>query len=1140
MKDSLIEEFEKSLATGFIDKTSLSTLEYQPKLLINRKKPPTKVLSTILQELNTCESFYISVAFVTTSGVATIINTLKELEFRQIQGKILVSQYLNFTQPEALKRLRKFSNIELRIATTENAHNKCYIFKKSDHYNLIIGSSNLTASALATNKEWNLKVSALRDSSISHKVIQEFETDFDKARPVTLSFLSEYEKIYHKQRLIHRENSLSTNPENTIRANSMQLEALKNLSILRSQNKTKALIISATGTGKTFLSAFDAKAFQAKKLLFVVHRQNIAKKSMETFQQIFGHQRTMGLYSGSQREIDNDFIFSTVQTISKPHHYSNFAVDHFDYIVIDESHRSGADSYLKILDYFQPKFLLGMTATPERTDGYDIFSLFDHNIAYEIRLSRAMEEDMLSQFHYYGVTDLSVDEVDLENTEDFNRLSNNERLNHIVSTAEFYGTDNGIVRGLVFCSRIEEAKSLSENFNQLGYKTLALSGENSENERTSAIDRLESDDLAKKLDYIFTVDIFNEGVDIPKVNQILLIRPTESAIVFIQQLGRGLRKVEGKGYLTIIDFIGNYKNNYLIPIALYGDHSYNKDKLRNLLSNGSRMIPGASTINFDEITKKKIYESINAANLQLLSDLKKDYLLLKYKLGRIPMMMDFIHLGSRDPYLFVKYSQSYFNFVCKVDQTSSLELPSKAIKLLELFSLEINNGKRVEESIILQQLILTGKLDAETLNRQLTKNYDYSISNDTIESCVNNLNFRFTRQKKNGKLKPAGIIHEIEVIRFRNDHFELTPAFQIQLENPTFKAFLLDSIDYGLHRFNQEFAPQKWDNGFLLYHKYSRKDVFRILNFEVNPVAQNVGGYMISPDLKNCPIFVNYHKEDHISESTKYADEFINNREFDWMSKSNRRLQSDDVQAILGKKGSIRLPLFIKKNNDEGIDFYFMGDISPQPGRELETTIQNDSGKSIPVVKIRFNLSRPVSNAMYQYITDHQTSQDVISPPQPSVDESVDSKQDNTIKIPLYNFYAAAGSFSEMQAEKDFTTIEIPQPRNQQDEYFSCKVIGESMNRVIPNGSICLFKKYNGGIRSGKIVLIEQGDYHDTDFKSSFTVKTYSEEYSSNNQVNIVLRPHSHDRQYQNLSINRDQAKNMKILGEFIKVIKHP
>ncbi|WP_228853288.1 DUF3427 domain-containing protein [Aegicerativicinus sediminis] len=1148
--------FVESLQTGYVDRTILSREDYQPELLVNQKEPPKKVLSTILNELENCNQFFISVAFVTTSGVATIINKLKELENRQVNGKILVSQYLNFTQPEALKKLVRFKNIELKIATTGNVHSKGYIFKNKEHYNLIVGSSNLTAQALTTNKEWNIKVSALDESGIVEKVLNEFNLDFERGVAVDQEFLYEYEKVY-KEQFLGSNKYLEETIEITenVKPNSMQSEALQNLKNLRARNKNKALIISATGTGKTYLSAFDAWAFNPKRLLFVVHRLTIAQDAKKTFQNVFGSTKSMGVYSGSQLETHCEFLFTTIQTISKVSHLENFSPRHFDYIIIDETHRSGADSYLRLLEYFQPTFLLGMTATPERTDGNDIFSLFDHNIAYEIRLSRAMEEEMLSSFHYYGVTDLLIDDEEVDNKTDFNLLTSEERIKNIIEYAEFYGSDNGITRGLIFCSRKEEAIKLSTLFNLRGFKTVALTGNNKEDERVDAIRKLETDVLSEKLDYIFTVDIFNEGIDIPKVNQIIMLRPTSSAIIFIQQLGRGLRKVEGKGYLTVIDFIGNYENNYLIPIALYGDTSYNKDSLRKLINEGSTMIPGASTINFDEITKEKIFQSIDSANMQLFADLKKDYNLLKFKLGRIPMMMDFIEHGSRDPFLYVNYSNSYYNFILKVESDYVSELSDKEIKLLELFAKEINNSKRVEESIIMKFLVQSGELTISRLKHYVLQEYGHHLSDKTIESCVANLNFEFIREKNKGKMLPAKEIYDLDVLFLEDEEFFLTNEVKKYLKNEIFKEFLMDSINYSIHEYNKLFDPKHWYNGFVLYRKYSRKDVFRILNFNENPVAQNVGGYLVSPDNTHCPIFVNYHKEEHISESTKYEDEFVNNREFSWMSKSNRTIQSNDVQSILGQRGPIRLPLFIKKTNDEGMDFYYMGDVTPELAKTEQTTINNDKGRELPVVKILFKLSPPVSFNMFKYLNEKEFLQNTITDKKELQTESITLTQpeiqgeiqfpieETKLKnpIPLYNFYAAAGTFSEMQSEKDFSLIEGPQGVRSNQGYFACKIIGESMNKVIPNGAICLFKQYSGGSRNGKIVLVENMDIQDQDFNSAFTIKTYSSEKIITDDfwshTAIILKPNSYDKSYKDIIIDEDGAERMRIVGEFVKVL---
>ena len=903
----------------------------------------------------------------------------------------------------------------------------------------------------------------------------------------------------------------------------MQIEALENLVALRTGNKNKALIISATGTGKTYLSAFDAKAFNSKKLLFVVHRLTIAKDSLKTFQRVFGSKKTMGLYSGDKRELDCDFVFSTIQTISKPVHLDNFSKNHFDYIIIDESHRSGADSYLRLIEYFEPKFLLGMTATPERTDGNDIFQLFDHNIAYEIRLNRAMEEDMLSSFHYYGVTDLFIDNNEIDNKSDFNSLISTERVDRLIEKANFYGSDNGITRGLVFCSRKKEAIELSSLFNKNGFKTTALTADSSEEERAFAIEKLESDNLSEKLDYIFTVDIFNEGIDIPKINQIIMIRPTESAIIFIQQLGRGLRKVEGKGYLTVIDFIGNYENNYLIPIALYGDTSYNKDSLRKLITEGSRMIPGASTINFDKITKENIFKSIDSAKIKLLSDLKRDYKLLKYKLGRTPMMMDFLKYKSRDPFLFVEYSKSYYNFTLKADKDSSPVLNKELTNLLELFSREINNSKRIEESYILNELLLNKGLNVKEFQKNINKKYGYRPTQETTASSLVNLNFEFIRKQRNI------LIQENETFMFHQDFLE-------HLKQDDFRTFLLDSVNYSIETFNKNYKKEYFKDGLILFNKYSRKDVCRLLNWDKD-ISSTVYGYRTNKNTTPC--FVTYHKSDEIDDSINYNDYFVSPTIFAWESRSNRRLESNEIQNVIK---SNRILLFVKKGDGEGTDFYFMGDCSIIEN-SIEQSVMPSSQK--PVVHFKFQLGQPVSDSLYQYITSNNRIGLIESENQIKKTKVINI-QYNEIKdellenpIPLYDFYAAAGSFSEMQSEKSFTLIEGTKNNNQ--DYFACKIIGESMNRVIPNGSICLFKYYTGGSRNGKIVLVENIDIQDQDFNSAFTIKTYSSEKNISDEgwqhTSVILRPNSFDESYKNIIINEENGAEMRVVGEFIKVL---
>ncbi len=964
--NSTLRELQSALVSGFIDHSQASKHTFKPELVVNDGKG-RKVLTTIQRHLKTCDEFWFSVAFVTTSGIACLKQQLIELEARGIRGRILVSQYLNFTQPQALRELLKFENLDVRIATDSNFHAKGYLFSTHDIYHLIIGSSNLTDKALTTNKEWNLKVSSTKKGALSQQAINEFKHEFDSALPITTEFIEQYELLYQKARVLFQkiENEHSYDKGRTIKPNQMQQEALDSLFALRAEGKDKALLISATGTGKTYLSAFDALNFRPKRLLFIVHRANIAKKALESYHSIFGDTVTFGLYSGKVIESEKDYIFSTIQTLSRDEHLTKFSPDAFDYIVIDETHRASAASYQKILDHFNPKFLLGMTATPERTDDSDVFEIFDYNIAYEIRLQKALEMDILAPFHYYGVTDLSINGESIDDTSMLNLLVSEERIKHIINYIGRYSCDNGKVRGLIFCSNIKECKALADVFSNLGMPSIALTGEHSEEQRDQAILRLESNDSEIKIDYIFSVGIFNEGIDIPSINQIVMLRPTESAIIFVQQLGRGLRKAQNKEYLTVIDFIGNYKNNFMVPIALYGEESYNKDTLRRLLASDSCFIPGTSTVSFDRIAKERIYEAIDTANLQTKKDLVKDYKALKYKLGHAPMMMDFIRHGARDPFSYVAYSKSFYHFAKEQEQEGLPAFNDNELKLIATFSKEINNTKRIEESLVLRALLKEETLTVNNLARMVKQQYGYEMNHDVLPSVINNLNLGFVTEKHQKELKTVGEIYDFNIVQLEGDTLSWHSEFLIYLTNDVFVKYLKDSTDYAIHEFDKKFISADFFEGFQLYRKYSRKDVFRILNKEVNPVAQNVGGYMVSQDKTNCPIFVNYHKSEDITDTTKYEDEFINESVFSWMFKSRRTLNSPEVKLFKAHDSGFRIPLFIKKNNDEGNDFYYMGDVSPRQDSFEQTSISGTS-----VVKVEFDMHHEVRADIYNYLVD--------------------------------------------------------------------------------------------------------------------------------------------------------------------------
>ncbi len=964
-------KINEGLQHGFIDGASQYQGNYTPRILTNSGQKSIKVLSTLLEELENCQHFWFNVAFITSSGVKSILQTLMRLKDKNIRGTIVISDYLTFSQPGAMKLLLQFENIELRMIQKQSHHAKGYLFDHGNYQSFIIGSSNLTQNALAVNRELNILLHSRDDGATLKELRSEFQFDYDHSVIVDEDFIRTYEAFYNSQQVKQTlDPALKYHTKlNIPEPNSMQHEALIKLSNLRNQGKKKALVISATGTGKTYLAAFDVRSFAPKRMLFVIHRENIARKALLSFQEIIIDAPTddFGVYTGTEKNENVRFMFATAQTLSKETHRLKFPKDHFDYIVIDESHHAGAKMYDHIIDYFEPKFLLGMTATPERTDGFDIYSKFDHNVAYEIRLQTALKADLLTPFHYFGISDITVNGQVLEEKADFNLLVSEERIDKIIESIGRYGAELEEVRGLIFCSKVDECYAIAEKLTERGYPSIGLTGQDSEADRSTGIQRLETDDFNTKIDFIVCRDIFNEGIDIPRINLILMLRPTESAIVFVQQLGRGLRKAENKEYLTVLDFIGNYKNNFLVPIALFGDTSFNKDRIRRCLVNGSDLIPGASTINFDSITKERIFKSLNDANLSKFKDLKTDFDLLNFKLGYTPMMMDFIEHGSRDPFTFVNEYKSYYGFLLKLKLPEESEkLVGDQLKILESLSLEVLNGKRLEESLILFHLIQEFKnnntntaIDISGLLAETSIN-TYSIKPENIQSYVHNLNLRFATELKDGALKSIGEVGGFTLIQFNEESgkIELGEDLLACLQSTYFTNLLLDTTKASIHR-HKQFYDGEYCEGFHLYGKYSRKDVFRILGWDQNPLAQNVGGYVFDKAKTQCPIFVTYNKQDFHD----YEDKFLSDRLLQYYSKRKRTLNSPEIIQFKTNAG-LRIPLFIKKNDDEGTEFYYMGDITPKQDSYEELKTKDN----INVVKMCFHLKHAVNNSFMKYL----------------------------------------------------------------------------------------------------------------------------------------------------------------------------
>lgn len=988
-----VTEFAETLKASFIGGAEVDD-RYAPRILANDGGACANVLATLKSELVDCTSFAFSVAFITASGMQVLAAVLSDLRDRGIPGRVLTSTYQNFNSPDALRKLLEYPNIEARVYQGD-LHAKGYFFDKRQLSTVIIGSSNLTQKALTCNKEWNILFRSYADGAMLLDARREYDKLWDDAQTARIDeeWISDYEAFLAAHAVTlsggrrvplkafsadaaeegsgfapeYGRASLSDGAERCadsgtgdqtvggraagcaragsgagdIRPNKMQAGALEALDVLHGREERRALLVSATGSGKTYLSAFDVARVRPAKVLFIAHRQRILKASAKSYARVLGGAYDYAIYAGSSRPVHSTCLFAMVGTLAR--HLDEFRPDEFDYIVIDEAHRTGAAGYRAIIDYFKPKFLLGMTATPSRTDGYDVYALFNHVIAFRITLQDALDCDMLSPFHYFGVADLAIDEESVDDFTLFNRLTSEARVDHVIRKIEEYSVEKSNRRGLVFCSRKDEARRLAQAFCERGYAAQAVDGDTPEVVRDATIERLERGEL----EYIFTVDIMNEGVDIPSLNQIIMLRKTESAIVFVQQLGRGLRKFPGKAYTLVLDFIGNYQQNYLVPIALSGDRTYNKDGLRRVVKEGSSVIPGCSTITFDKVSEQRIFKALEEGRFSDAKLIRGEYAHLKQLLGRIPRLVDFDENEAMDPLIIIKKYGSYAAFLQRYDKDCPFAFGDRKLAFLKFISTKFANGKRAADLLALQQVLRDGSMDAEPrANRVAAESRGRSV--------VRMLTGEFSTQGQ-------------ELARLEGGKLVLADAFAAALSDEDFRRCVEDAVEFGLMRARGRYAQPYEDTDFVLYGKYSREDVAKLLCWEREPNYQNVGGYFFDEATNTFPVFINYEKDPDISITTKYEDRFVSDRRIIAISKSKRSLQSREIVRLANAdENGMRCYLFVRKNThdkDDGTEFYFLGRIHPTGAFEQVVM----EGTNTTAVEIEYELDQPVRADLYDY-----------------------------------------------------------------------------------------------------------------------------------------------------------------------------
>lgn len=949
------DQFRLDVDFGYVAAGSAAPRRYNPRLVLNGAD--ATVEHAILEELRRCEAFTFSVAFVSASAIAQLKQHLYDFAGR---GRIITSDFLAFNQPQAfaeLLKLREHAGIDVRRHTARGFHPKGYIFEQGPSVTAMIGSSNLTSQALSRNHEWNLKVSAAEGSDLANQLSRLLEGQVAGSEPLTEEWIQAYADLYVAPPRRGPQPTLPEPAEEPVEVapNPMQQDALLALDLARAEGARRAIIISATGTGKTILSALDVRAAAPKRMLFVVHREQILDRTIQEYRRVLGGPGSdYGKLTGAAKQHDRRYVFATIQTLSQPHVLDSIAADAFDYVIVDEAHRAGAATYQRVLDRLEPTFLLGMTATPERTDGFNVFELFDYCVPYEIRLNHALEAEMLSLFHYYGVSDITYDDGRTTSDEtDLSLLITPERVHFLVEVIGKYGQAGVAPCGLIFCSRKEEAHALSDALNQQRLdgrllRTVALTGDDPIALRELRVAQLQ----AGELDYLLTVDIFNEGVDIPRVNQVVMLRQTQSAIVFVQQLGRGLRLAEGKDYLVVIDVIGNYTNNFLIPIALFGDESLNRESLRERLNETVEggVLPGLSSVSFDEVSRDRVLQSIEATKLDSMRRLKSALEAMQHRVGGVPKLWDFHRFESVDPILLATKVAHYPALVRQLLRRE-VALSEPASRALGLVSHEVVAAKRLHEYVLVEMLMENDHVTVAQIAAEFAR---VGLTHDdlTVQAALDT--FTLTGYSASDLAR-----YGAPLVAINNGEVRLTGEFRTELaSSPQLRDEIDDALITGTALTR---ARYRQDVPFTTGLQYSRRDAARIIGWS-RSTSSTIYGYKTDRTRGVCAVFVTLHKSEEVEASTAYEDALLDETSMRWFSRSRRSLASDEVRAIVD--GDVVVHVFVKKDDVES-DHYYLGVATAHDA--AETTMPDKTGAPLPVVVMTLRFEEPIKQGLYDY-----------------------------------------------------------------------------------------------------------------------------------------------------------------------------
>ena len=909
------------------------------ELILNKKTKFKNFFIYLKNELLNCKKFYFIVSFIRYSGLQILLSTLDELEKKGIKGEIITSVYLNITDSKSLRKLLSYKNIKVKIYnnSSESFHTKAYLFEKNKYHTCIIGSSNISQSALYSAEEWNVKLTESSFFEIYKKSISQFKNlwNSDKAIELSEDFVFEYENYKNNLKLQKTFDYRKVkNNKNHFEPNSMQKEILEKLKNTRKSGNKKGLVVAATGTGKTYLAAMDIKNFfenKEKRFLFLAHREELLENAILVCKKIMKiGENKIGRIFGGRKETEKKIIFATVQSLQN--NYFEFSKDYFDYIVIDEFHHSSAKSYTKILNYFNPKFLLGLTATPERMDGKDILELCDYNLVGEMGLKRAMEQDLIAPFHYFGINDETFDyeKIPYKNgkyQEDIlvKNLSNNKRVDYIIESIKKIGFDGEKMSCIAFCENINHVNFMNKNFNKNGYISEILTSRTSKFEREKILEDFKN----KKSEILCVVDILNEGIDIPNINLLLFLRPTFSSTIFTQQIGRGLRKFENKDFVTIIDFIGNHKKDYIIAKFFYEEMLNNKnilyskkEKLIKEIKTNFENIPMASYVELDRICQERIINKIEKINFNSKIMLKEAYDSFKNEIGKnddeILEILDF----DRNIELFIELSSKYSSFYIAQKNLESNSIDELNFSNIEFLSYLEKKLTLVEPfTYLIMDLFLDKKIKNITESDVLKKYKNY----------FNILEFKNTYLIK----RILKELVEDEILDFEsNSEFKNEKNYKISkkyknnfFKDKNFLKRLKQLIILGLSEFKNNDISQFNENILINYKEYKRIELQILLDSKV-PKGSWRAGYANTE--KDICLFVTYDKSHILQENLKYDNSLHSDDIIQWISQPKTYHASSVGQMFIKhREKGIKVHIFVRKfaflDNKKTNPFIYLG-----------------------------------------------------------------------------------------------------------------------------------------------------------------------------------------------------------------------